>query len=59
MIFQSFKGADSAELNIFQQLKDELTINDQANIILCGSGIVIPKTLQEKQSQQLIKVIKL
>jgi len=48
---QSFKDADSAELKIFQWLKDELTINGQANIILHDKCIVIPKAFEIGQSQ--------
>ena len=45
---QNLKDADSAELKLFQQLKDELTVNNQANIILRGSRIVVPKTLRDR-----------
>ena len=45
---EKFKDADCAELSRFQRVKGNLTINDQANIILRGSCIVIPKNLQER-----------
>ena len=45
---EKFKDVDCAELSRFQRVKDDLTVNDQANIILRGNRIVIPKTLRER-----------
>ena len=36
---EQFKYANITELKLFIQVKDDLTINDQSNIILCGSHI--------------------
>ena len=45
---QNFKDADRAELQLFKRVKDELTVNDQANVILRGSRMVVPKALRER-----------
>ena len=45
---EKFKEADCAELRMFHRVKDDLTVNDQSNIILHGSRIVVPKKLRER-----------
>ena len=45
---QQFKDADIKDLQMFKRVKDELTVNEQANIILRGSRIVIPKALRNR-----------
>ena len=45
---QQFKDADIKDLQMFKPVKDELTVNEQANIILHGSHIMIPNTLQNR-----------
>ena len=45
---ESLKDADRAELKMFKRVKDELTVNDQSNVILRNSRIVIPKALRER-----------
>ena len=45
---EQFKDADITELKLFKQVKDDLTINDQSNIMLRGSRIVIPKALRDR-----------
>ena len=45
---EKFKDADCAKLGRFQRVKDDLTVNDQANIMLRGNHIVISKILQER-----------
>ena len=45
---QQFEDADITELKLFQRVKDDLTVNDQSNIILRGSRIVIPKALRDR-----------
>ena len=45
---EHFKDADITELKLFKQVKDDLTINDQSNIMLGGSCIVIPKALRDR-----------
>ena len=43
-----FQDANITELQAFQHVKVELTVNTQENIILCGSRIIIPTALQER-----------
>ena len=45
---EQFKDANITELKLFKQVKDDLTINDQSNIILRGSRIVIPEALRDR-----------
>ena len=45
---QQFEDADITELKLFQRVKDDLTDNDQSNIILRGSHTVIPKALRDR-----------
>ena len=40
--------ADHEQLKAFHQVKDELTVNSEINVILHGSRIVIPASLQQK-----------
>ena len=47
---EQFKDANITELKLFKQVKDNLTINDQSNIILRGSCIVMPKALRDRAS---------
>ena len=42
---EKFKDADCAKPGRFQRVKGDLTVNDQANIILRGSCVVMPKNL--------------
>ncbi len=43
-----YQDIDRTELNLFKHVKDELTVNDQSNIILRGHRIIVPTSLQEK-----------
>jgi transposase InsO family protein len=43
-----YKKADKTELHLFKRIKSELTVNDQATIVLKGSRIVLPEKLREK-----------
>ena len=45
---QQFREADPAELNWFKQVRNELTVNDQTNVILCDRRIVILAALCDK-----------
>ena len=45
---QQFQNADKAELKLFKQVKDELTVNNETNIILRDSRIVVPTVLRHK-----------
>jgi hypothetical protein len=38
-------GADQTQLESFWKVKDELTVHDEADVILCGNCIVIPTVL--------------
>ena len=40
--------AKSEELKQFAKVKDDLTVNAESNLILCGSRIVIPTSLQQR-----------
>ena len=39
---------DQAQIKLFGQIKDELTVNSESNIILRGNCIVIPTSLQDR-----------
>ena len=41
-------GVDEAQLKQFINVKEELTVNAESNLILRGSRIVIPTTLQQR-----------
>ncbi len=43
-----YQDIDRTELNLFKHVKDELTVNDQSNIILRGHRIIVPTSLREK-----------
>ena len=45
---QQFQDADSAELKLFKRVKDELTVNNETNIILRDNCIVVPTVLRNK-----------
>ena len=45
---EQFREANLEEVNLFQRVKDELTVNDEANIVLRNSRIEIPTALREK-----------
>ena len=45
---QQFQDADRTELNRFKQVRHELTVNAQTNIILCDRHIVVPAALRDK-----------
>ena len=45
---QQFQGADHTELNRFKQVRHELTVNYQTNVILRDRRIVIPAALRDK-----------
>ena len=45
---QQFQDADRTELNRFKQVRHDLTVNDQTNIILRGRRIVVPAALRDK-----------
>ena len=42
------KGADRTELKLFEKVKDELTVNDESDVVLKNSQIVIPTTLRNR-----------
>ena len=44
----NFKDANIAELQAFQRIKEELTVNTQENVILRGSRIMIPTALRQR-----------
>lgn len=43
-----YQGADTTEVNHYKRLKEELTVNDDASVILRGSQIVVPERLRER-----------
>ena len=43
---QQEDGVDQVQLKSFSQIKDELTVNSDTNVILRGNRIVIPTSLQ-------------
>ena len=44
----TYEGVDCSELQLFSKVKDELTVNDDSDIILRGSRIVIPTSLRQR-----------
>ena len=49
---KKFKEAHCAELRMFHRVKDDLTVNDQSTVILCGSRIVVPKKLRGRERER-------
>ena len=45
---EQFKDANITELTLLKQVKDDLTINDQSNIMIHGSRIMMPKALWDR-----------
>jgi transposase InsO family protein len=45
---EDLDGADLAELKRFKQVKDELTVNSESNVILRNGLIVVPASLRHK-----------
>ena len=45
---QDITGADLADLKLFRKVKDDLTLNQDNNVILRGNRIVIPSSLQKR-----------
>ena len=42
------QGANRTELKLFEKVKDELTVNDESNVVLKNSQIVIPNPLRNR-----------
>ena len=45
---QEYHEANQAELHLFKHIKDDLTVNNGAIVLLKGSQIVVPMQLREK-----------
>ena len=52
---QQDDGVDQVQLKSFSQIKDELTVNSDTNVILRGNRIVIPTSLQHRLLTKVIK----
>ena len=45
---QEYRETNQAELHLFKHIKDNLTVNNGATVLLKGSQIVVPMQLREK-----------